>query len=65
MGIGSVLNLQGHLYDYNASDDPDGIAIGHDWKVTGQDMQHALTGASSEMETKQLEAKPINGASRK
>ena len=42
MGLGSVLAIQGHIHDYNASDDPDGIAIGHDWKMVGQDIQGAL-----------------------
>lgn len=49
MGIGSTLNLQGHLYDYNASDDPDGIAIAHDWHTVGQDMRSALNKVGPEI----------------
>lgn len=43
MGVGSVLAIQDHFYDYNASSDPDGIAIAHDWKMVGQDMRGALS----------------------
>lgn len=43
MGVGSVLAIQGHFYDYNTSGDPDGIAIAHDWKMVGQDMRGALS----------------------
>lgn len=41
-GWGSVINVRGHLYDYNASDDPDSIAIGHDWRMIGQDIRDAI-----------------------
>ena len=43
MGVGSVLAIQGHFYDYNVSEDPDGIAIAHDWKMVGQDLRDALS----------------------
>lgn len=42
MGVGSVLAIQGEVYDYNTSNDPDGIAVAHDWKMVGQDMRDAL-----------------------
>jgi hypothetical protein len=42
MGVGSVLAIQGHLYNYNASEEPDGIAIAQDWKMVGQDIRSAL-----------------------
>jgi hypothetical protein len=41
-GFGSVVNLRGHLYDYNVSEDPDEIAIAHDWNMVGQDIRDAL-----------------------
>lgn len=49
MGVGSVLNLGGHLYDYNASEDPDGIAIAHDWEMIGQDLRDAMEKADVEI----------------
>ncbi|HEY5041464.1 MAG TPA: hypothetical protein VIK53_05620 [Verrucomicrobiae bacterium] len=49
-GMGSVVNLRGHLYDYNASDDPDQLAIAQDWQMVGQDMRDALKKAEKEFE---------------
>jgi hypothetical protein len=48
MGLGSVLAIDGQVYDYNTSDDPDGIAIEQDWKMVGQDMRAALNKGASE-----------------
>ena len=48
-GVGSVLNLHGHLYEYNASEDPDGIAIASDWLMVGQDLSDALEAASASL----------------
>jgi hypothetical protein len=48
MGFGSVLNLQGHNYDYNESVDPDTLAIGNDWRVVGEDILNNLEKAKSE-----------------
>ena len=50
MGVGSVLNLQGHLYEYNCSGDPDGIAIGNDWRMVGQDISDSLEKAKTEFQ---------------
>jgi hypothetical protein len=49
-GMGSVVNLRGHLYDYNSSDDPDQLAIAQDWQMVGQDMRDALKKAEKEFE---------------
>jgi hypothetical protein len=49
-GMGSVVNLRGHLYDYNSSDDPDELAIAQDWQMVGQDMRDALKKAEKEFE---------------
>lgn len=49
-GMGSVVNLRGHLYDYNSSDDPDELAIAQDWQMVGQDMRDALKKAKKEFE---------------
>jgi hypothetical protein len=49
-GLGSVINLRGHLYDYNASEDPDTIAIANDWLMVGQDIKDALEKAKKEFE---------------
>jgi hypothetical protein len=54
MGLGSVLAVQGHFYDYNLSDDPDGIAIAHDWKMVGQDIQGALSKGGTETSGKKV-----------
>jgi len=60
MGIGSVLNLQGRIYDYNASEDPDGLAIAHDWSMIGQDMRNALNRTKTEINSSQhVLTKPI------
>ncbi len=50
MGVGSVLNLQGHLYEYNCSSDPDRIAIGNDWRMVGQDISDSLEKAKTEFQ---------------
>jgi hypothetical protein len=47
-GFGSVIALNGHIYDYNASDDPDAIAIDSDWRMIGQDIRDALQRAEKE-----------------
>ena len=49
-GMGSVVNIRGHLYDYNSSDDPDQLAIAQDWQMVGQDMRDALKKAEKEFE---------------
>jgi hypothetical protein len=49
-GVGSVVNLRGHLYDYNSSDDPDQLAIAQDWQMVGQDIRDALKKAKAEFE---------------
>ena len=49
MGFGSVLNLQGHLYEYNCSSDPDRIALANDWRMVGQDISDSLEKAESEL----------------
>ncbi|HEY1716941.1 MAG TPA: hypothetical protein VGH42_01450 [Verrucomicrobiae bacterium] len=49
-GMGSVVNLRGHLYDYNSSDDPDQLAIAQDWQMVGQDIRVALKKAEKEFE---------------
>lgn len=49
-GMGSVVNLRGHLYEYNSSDDPDTIAIANDWKMVGQDISDALEKAKKDFE---------------
>lgn len=46
-GIGSVLNLQGQIYEYNSSEDPDRIALANDWRMVGQDMADALEKAKA------------------
>jgi hypothetical protein len=51
MGVGSVLNLRGHLHDYNTSDHPDAIAIANDWSVIGQDIRNAMDRMNAEIET--------------
>ena len=51
MGVGSVLNLGGHLHDYNTSDHPDAIAIANDWCMIGQDIRNASDRANAEIET--------------
>ena len=47
-GVGSVINLHGHFYDYNASDNPDTIAIANDWRMIGKDIREALDRAETE-----------------
>ena len=44
-GFGSVLNVRGSHYHYNTSEDPDEIAIAHDWNMVGQDLDDALENA--------------------
>lgn len=65
MGVGSVLNLDGHLYHYNASQDPDGIAIAHDWWMVGQDLDDALRKTDAERSAEREAArKPLEVACR-
>lgn len=49
-GMGSVVNIRGHLYDYNSSGDPDQLAIAQDWQMVGQDIRDALQKAKKEFE---------------
>jgi hypothetical protein len=46
-GVGSVLNIRGRNHKYNESNDPDTIALSHDWHIVGQDMQDALRKADA------------------
>jgi hypothetical protein len=46
-GMGTVLNLRGQSHEYNSSEDPDEIAISHDWHMIGQDMREALQRAGA------------------
>ena len=46
--MGSVINLRGHVYDYNSCEDPDTIAIASDWYMVGQDISDALEKAKQE-----------------
>lgn len=48
MGLGSVLSVGGRFHEYNASENPDQIAIAHDWRMIGQDIADALERAASE-----------------
>ena len=48
MGFGSVINIGGHLYDYNESENPDTIAIANDWRIIGNDIRVALDQAALE-----------------
>jgi hypothetical protein len=48
MGFGSVLNLQGHLYEYNCCENPDKIALANDWRMVGQDISDSMNKAKSE-----------------
>ncbi len=48
MGFGSVLNLQGHLYKYNYSENPDKTALANDWRMVGQDISDSLEKAKTE-----------------
>jgi hypothetical protein len=47
-GMGSVLNIRGHHHQYNESDNPDEIALSHDWQMVGQDIRDALKKADAE-----------------
>lgn len=47
-GFGSVLNLHGHVYEYNLSEDPDKIALANDWRIVGQDISDSLQKAKTE-----------------
>jgi hypothetical protein len=47
-GFGSVLTLGGRIYDYNACDDPDEVAILNDWRMVGQDISDSLAKAKQE-----------------
>lgn len=46
-GMGSVLNLSGAGHDYNESENPDEIAISHDWHMVGQDLRDAMRKADT------------------
>lgn len=46
-GFGSVLNLEGQLYEYNSSEDPDRVALANDWRMVGQDISDALEKAKT------------------
>jgi hypothetical protein len=48
-GFGSVLNLQGHLFEYNCSRDPDRIALAQDWRMVGQDISDAMEKAKADI----------------
>jgi hypothetical protein len=48
-GLGSVWVIDGKLYDYNTSDDPDNTAIASDWGTVGQDIRDALKGAPGKL----------------
>jgi hypothetical protein len=54
-GMGSVVNLRGHLYHYNTSQNPDDVAISHDWHMIGQDIRNALKKAETEIPAKRPE----------
>ncbi|MDX1950615.1 MAG: hypothetical protein SFY81_00435 [Verrucomicrobiota bacterium] len=41
-GFGSVISLDGDLYHYNTSENPDEIAVSQDWLMVGQDIEDAL-----------------------
>lgn len=47
-GMGSVVNIRGINHKYNSSDNPDDIAISHDWHMVGQDIRDALKKAEAE-----------------
>jgi hypothetical protein len=47
-GLGSVMNIRGQSRNYNGSDNPDDIAISHDWHMVGQDIRDALKKAEAE-----------------
>ena len=57
-GVGNVLNLNGHLYEYNVSEDPDGNAIASDWRIVGQDLSDALEEALADLSASQLTFAP-------
>lgn len=48
LGLGSVLNVRGQAHEYNASENPDEIAIANDWRMIGQDLRDALERAATE-----------------
>jgi hypothetical protein len=50
-GFGSVLNLQGSIYEYNRSEDPDKMALANDWRMVGQDISDSLEKARTEVST--------------
>ena len=55
IGAGTVMNLAGNFYDFNASETPaaaDEIAIANDWAIIGNDMSVALQNYSDEVDGK-------------
>jgi hypothetical protein len=51
-GMGSVLDILGQNHKYNESENPDGIAISHDWHMVGQDILDVLKKAETEIDGK-------------
>ncbi|MEI6149381.1 MAG: hypothetical protein WCS01_09825 [bacterium] len=50
-GIGSVINIRGQAFSYNASESPthaDFRAIQSDWQVIGDDLREAMNGVVEE-----------------
>jgi hypothetical protein len=47
-GMGSVLNIRGQRHKYNESENPDEIALSHDWHMVGQDIRDAIKKAEAE-----------------
>ncbi len=50
VGLGSVISIDGNLYHYNESVNPDDVAISNDWKMVGQDIKDALEVAETDHE---------------
>jgi hypothetical protein len=47
-GFGSVMSINGDLYQYNTSEDPDALATANDWLMVGQDIRDAMDKADSQ-----------------
>ena len=47
-GFGSVLNLEGRIYEYNCSENPDKLALANDWRMIGQDISDSLEKAKTQ-----------------
>ena len=41
-GMGSVIAINGQYFQYNYSENPDGLAIFSDWLKTGEDIEDAM-----------------------